>query len=197
MANTQIWNPLRSGRAAAMWGAGIAAATVGGVLWRQRKTRPWPEWALGGADRHRSAQVLSNLITTCVDGEEGFQTAAGGVKDPQIRSLFREYSRQRRRFRLELERAMRRLGRSPDTSGSMAGALQHAWMEIKSVVTRGDEGAIVAEAERGEDTAVRAYQDALNAGLPPELREIVERQFIDIEAAHDRVRQLERAHTQA
>lgn len=198
MADAQTWNPLHSGRAAAVWGAGIAGAAIGGVLWRRRgNRRQWPTQALGDTDWDGSAQVFSTLISTCADAEEGFETAARGVKDPEIRALFQEYARQRRGFRKELERATRRLGRRPGTSGSIGGTLHHAWMDIKAAVTRGDEGTIIAEAERGEDTAVHAYQEALGAGLPAELQEIVERQFTAVKAAHDRVRELERAHTRA
>jgi uncharacterized protein (TIGR02284 family) len=196
MANVNTWNPLRSGRAAVVCGAGLAAATIGGVLWKRRSKRE--RWTFGGdAESDRPAEVLSTLIATCVDGERGFQTAAEGIKDLGIRALFEQYARQRRDFRLELERATRRFGAISETSGSVAGTLHHAWMNIKSIVTRGDEGAIIAEAERGEDTAVRAYQDALRASLPAELRDLVQRQFTAVKAAHDRVRELERTHTQA
>jgi uncharacterized protein (TIGR02284 family) len=181
-----------------MWSAGITAAAVGGMLWRRRGRREhWLAWAASGADRDRIADVLSRLTATCVDGEQGFVTAAEGIKDPQIRALFRRYARQRRDFRLELERAARRFGTRLDTSGSVAGTLHHAWMDIKSTVTRGDEAAIVSEAERGEDSAVRAYREALSADLPADLRAIVERQFTEVQAAHDRVRDLERIHTRA
>jgi len=199
MRKANTWNPLHSGRAAAMWGAGIAAAAIGSVLLRRRGRREhWLQWDDDDrADRDRAVHVVSKLIATCVDGEQGFVTAAEGIRDPQIKALFQRYARQRHDFRLELERAARRFGKRPDTSGSVAGTLHHAWMDIKSTVSRGDEAAIVSEAERGEDSAVRAYQDALNAGLPTDLRGIVQRQFTEIKAAHDRVRDLERLHTRA
>jgi uncharacterized protein (TIGR02284 family) len=63
-------------------------------------------------------------------------------------------------------------------------------MNIKSLATRGDEGAILAEAERGEDAAVRAYEQALQAGLPSQLEVAVRRQLNDVRATHDRVREL-------
>jgi len=199
MANLNTWNPLRSGRAAVVCGAGLVAATIGGVLWKRRVRHQQGTFGAsrGDVESDRTAEVLSTLIATCVDGERGFQTAAEGIKDLGIRALFEQYARQRRDFRLELERATRRFGGIPETSGSVAGTLHHAWMNIKSTVTRGDEAAIIAEAERGEDTAVRAYQDALRASLPAELRALVQRQFTAVKAAHDRVRELERTHTRA
>ena len=196
MANVNTMNPLRSGRAAVLCGAGLAAAAIGGVLWKRRARRDVGAWR-GDIESERTAEVLNTLIATCADGEEGFQTAAEGIKDLAIRGLFERYARQRRDFRLELERATRRFGGVPQTAGSIAGTLHHAWMNIKSTVTGGDEAAIIAEAERGEDTAVRDYQDALRASLPADVRDVVQRQFMSVKAAHDRVRELERTHTRA
>jgi uncharacterized protein (TIGR02284 family) len=196
MANLNTWNPLRSGRAAVLCGAGLAATAIGGVLWARRGRRDF-RTSRGDLESQRTADVLSTLIATCVDGEEGFQTAAQGIKDLEVRGLFERYARQRRDFRMELERAARRFGAVPETSGSVAGTLHHAWMNIKATVTGGDEAAIIAEAERGEDTAVRAYQDALRASLPIDVRDVVQRQFMAVKAAHDRVRELERTHTRA
>ena len=192
MANAIGWNPLRSGRAAALWGAGVAAATVGGVLWgRRAQRRTWSQGAaLEGFDKDRLAETLSGLIATCVDGQHGFETAAEAIRDRQIQSLFRRYSRQRRDFRLELELITRRIGRQPRTSGSVAGAAHQTWMDIKSLATRGDESAILAEAERGEDTAVQAYEQALQAGVPANIEGVLRRQLNDIKSVHDRVRSL-------
>ena len=40
-------------------------------------------------------------------------------------------------------------------------------MDIKAIATGRDEGAIIAECERGEDAAVRAYEQALAGALAP------------------------------
>src|SRR5436309_15610999 len=96
--------------------------------------------------RKETVLVVNNLIETLKDGQEGFKQAAEGVKDPQLKSLLSEYSRQRARFAVEL----RSKGQSPDEresemSGSAAGALHRGWINLKSAVTRGDDHAILAE----------------------------------------------------
>jgi uncharacterized protein (TIGR02284 family) len=58
------------------------------------------------------------------------------------------------------------------------------------VFTGGDEHAILAECERGEDSAVEEFQKAVNDDLPPALQEVVSRQYAEIKAAHDRIRDL-------
>jgi uncharacterized protein (TIGR02284 family) len=63
-------------------------------------------------------------------------------------------------------------------------------------VTGEDEGAVISECERGEDSAVKVYEDVLEQELPGDLRMIVEQQFSQVQEAHDRIRSLERAKAQ-
>ncbi|SRR5882724_2198020 len=135
--------------------------------------------------------AINNLIETLKDGQEGFKQAAEGVKDPQLKSLFNEYSQQRSRFATELQSQARSLGEpEPETSSSAAGALHRSWINLKSAVTKGDGHAILAECERGEDSAVEQYKKAVDDNLSAQLREIVSRQYAEIKKAHDRIRNL-------
>jgi uncharacterized protein (TIGR02284 family) len=68
--------------------------------------------------------------------------------------------------------------------------LHRGWINLKSAVTGGDEHAILAECERGEDSAVAEYKKALADGLSPSAQEVVSRQFAEIKAAHDRIKSL-------
>ena|SRR5215813_10072389 len=135
--------------------------------------------------------VLNNLIETLKDGQEGFKQAAESVSNPQLKSLFRDYSDQRSRFAAALQSEVRQHGDTdPETSSSATGALHRGWINLKSAITRGDEHAILAECERGEDSAVEEYKKALDDGLTPAAQELVYRQFADIKAAHDRIKSL-------
>jgi uncharacterized protein (TIGR02284 family) len=135
--------------------------------------------------------TINTLIETLKDGQEGFKQAAEGVKDPQLKSLFNEYSQQRSRFATDLQNQAHSLGEpEPETSSSAAGALHRSWINLKSAVTRGDDHAILAECERGEDSAVEEYKKAIDDNLSAQLREIVSRQYAEIKKAHDRIRNL-------
>src|SRR5881392_1046395 len=135
--------------------------------------------------------VLNNLIETLKDGQEGFKQAAESVSDPKLKSLFRDYSEQRSRFASALQSEARRHGETePETSSSATGALHRGWINLKSAITGGDEHAILAECERGEDSAVEKYKKALENGLTPSAQELVSRQFAEIKAAHDRIKSL-------
>jgi uncharacterized protein (TIGR02284 family) len=134
-------------------------------------------------------KIIDDLIETLKDGQEGFKQAAEGVKDPQLKSLFNEYSRQRSRFATELQNQVQTLGKSePKTSSSAAGALHRGWINLKSALTRGGDHAILAECERGEDSAVEEYKKAVDDNLSAQLREIVSGQYTKIKKAHDHIK---------
>lgn len=135
--------------------------------------------------------VLNNLIETLKDGQEGFKQAAEGVSNLSLKSLFRGYSDQRSRFATALQSEARQHGETePETSSSATGALHRGWINLKSAITGGDEHAILAECERGEDSAVAEYKKALDDGLSPSAQELVSSQFAEVKAAHDRIRNL-------
>jgi uncharacterized protein (TIGR02284 family) len=145
-------------------------------------------------DKDNAISTLNNLIETCKDGQNGFQAAADGVKNSDLKTLFHTYSQQRAEFAGELQAEVTRLGGDAEQTGSLAASLHRGWINIKSAVTGEDETAVISECERGEDSAVRNYEDALaDEDLPADVRSIVERQFAQVREAHDRIRSLEKA----
>jgi uncharacterized protein (TIGR02284 family) len=135
--------------------------------------------------------IIDDLIKTLKDGEEGFKQAADGVKNPQLKSIFNQYSRQRTRFAAELQSQVQNLGEpESETSTSAAGALHRGWINLKAALTGSDDHAILAECERGEDSAVEEFKKALDNGLSAPVQEIVSRQYAEIKDAHDLVKDL-------
>jgi uncharacterized protein (TIGR02284 family) len=147
-------------------------------------------------DQSEVISVLNGLIETCKDGEKGFRTAAEGITNADLATLFMNYSEQRATFAAELQAEVRRLGGDPESGGTAIGAVHRGWIDIKAAVAGKDEGAVIAEAERGEDHAVREYRKALERNLPTSIQTIVENQYIHVRDAHDHVRALERIHDQ-
>ena len=137
--------------------------------------------------------TLNNLIATCRDGQEGFQSAAEGVERGELKALFHGYSQQRARFVGELQDEVRRLGGDAENQGSVTATIHRGWMGIRAAVTGEGDDAIISECERGEDSAVANYRAALEADLPANVRALVERQFGEVKEAHDRIRSLEKA----
>lgn len=140
-----------------------------------------------------SISVLNNLIETCKDGQEGFKTCAEDVKHPELKVVFSKYSSECATAVAELQSAVRALGGDPETHTSVTGDLHRRWVDLKSLVTGKDEKAILNEAERGEDHALKAYKAAIEKISKHNLvgiRDLVERQYHGVQRNHDQVKAL-------
>lgn len=143
------------------------------------------------AQKKEIISTVNSLIETLKDGQEGFRQASDAVQDSDLKSLFNEYSLQRSKFAGELQDQVRQLGESePESGSSVAGSMHRAWINLKAAITTHNDHAILAECERGEDSAVAEYEKATTADLPAPLRETVSRQADQVKVAHDRVRNL-------
>ncbi len=136
--------------------------------------------------------TLNGLIETCRDGQEGFRTAAEGVRGAELRELFQAFARQRASFAGELQDEVRRLGGDPERSGSIVASLHRGWMGLRAALEGDDDRAVVSECERGEDVALANYRSALDTDMPAGVRAMVERQFAEVKEAHNLIRNLER-----
>lgn len=141
-------------------------------------------------DADNVISTLNNLIQTCKDGADGFREAGQGIKKDDLRELMMRYSEQRSNFISELQDEVRKLGAEPESSGSVAASLHRSWINIREALQSNDETAVLNECERGEEVAVDAYQDALKQALPSDVMSIVERQYMQIREAHDRIKNL-------
>jgi uncharacterized protein (TIGR02284 family) len=144
-----------------------------------------------------AADILNALIETCRDGEEGFRHASEAVEDPSLARLLLSYSQQQAEFGRTLKEELVHLGRVPVESGQATGWIRRGWIDLGAGVPRNEEAAIVMECERGEEAAVRAFGEAVEGPLPGSTRRIVERQFQQLQEAHEHIRSLEQnwAHT--
>jgi uncharacterized protein (TIGR02284 family) len=138
--------------------------------------------------------TLNDLIEICKDGEKGFKTAAEGFKDSELKTQCLKYAQQRGQFAGDLQNEVQELlGGTPEQTGSVAGALHRGWIDIKSAVMKGDDNSIISEVERGEDEAKEAYEKALKGYLPPNLAGMIQRQYVEVKAVHDRFSALQAA----
>lgn len=138
----------------------------------------------------KTLSVLKDLIETNKDGQHGFQTAAEDAKDGELARIFTEFSTQRASFIAELQDRVRGLGGDGSNSGSVAASLHRGWINLKAAISSNEPHAVLAECERGEDAAVKAYREALDENLDPVTRGVISRQYASVQAAHDRVKQL-------
>ncbi|MEN3112733.1 PA2169 family four-helix-bundle protein [Uliginosibacterium paludis] len=141
-------------------------------------------------DSQSVISTLNDLIETCKDGEYGFRMCAEKASSPNLASLLGRHADECQAAARELQQCVVQLGETPDTSGSVTGALHRGWVAVRSVLSSYDDEALLAECERGEDTAVAAYRKALEKPLPETLRAVVERQYLGARRNHDQVRSL-------
>ena len=137
--------------------------------------------------------ILNDLIETSKDGQEGFKSCAEDIKHPALKALFAKRSADCAAAAAELQAQVRALGGDPETSTSVAGDLHRRWVDVKSVFTGKDEEAVLNEAERGEDHALKAYKEALEKISKHNLvgiRDLVERQYHGVQRNHDQVKAL-------
>jgi uncharacterized protein (TIGR02284 family) len=66
-------------------------------------------------------KALNDLIDVCLDGADGYRTAAEALTAGGIRSLFSEYAEKRRKFSEELQAEVKNLGLDQSQSGD------HGW----------------------------------------------------------------------
>ena len=139
-----------------------------------------------------SISTLNKLIETCKDGQEGFRLAAEAVTDDEdLKGFLFSCSLQRSKFAGELQNEVIGLGEpGPSDSSTVVSTLHRGWINLKTALTGGDNHAILAECERGEDSAVSEYRKAANSNLSDTLKEIVQRQFQEMLATHNSVRGL-------
>ncbi|HSI10351.1 MAG: PA2169 family four-helix-bundle protein [Rariglobus sp.] len=143
------------------------------------------------SDITRTLKTLNDLIEVLKDGEQGFMTAATDVRFPDLSLVFSRYAMQRAEFAAELQARVLALGADVETSGSIAGSIHRGWINLKSALSTNEPHAVLAEAERGEDTAVAAYRKAIeSAHLDTATQDIISRQYADVKAAHDHVKML-------
>jgi uncharacterized protein (TIGR02284 family) len=137
--------------------------------------------------------TTKDLVETLEDGRRGFAKGADKLSEtnrPELASTFRRLSDQRAQFSHQLRTMANAHGDQVDEDGSAAAALHRGWMSLKDALSGSDADGVLDAAEQGEDHAVKEYQKALAADISIELRAVIERQYVDVKAAHDEVRAL-------
>jgi uncharacterized protein (TIGR02284 family) len=134
---------------------------------------------------------LQDLLSINIDSQRGFEEAAENTNDPQLKSLFRDFSQRRAHNAAELRQCISGAGKEPTTSGSVAATLHRWWIDAKQSMAGKDAESILNEAERGEDSIKEEYEDALqNLPASSGARSLIEQQYENIREGHDRVKML-------
>ena len=147
----------------------------------------------------KTISTLNGLIEALKDDEKGYQQVADATHDADLKNLFGGYAEQRHEFAKELQRTVFDLGQGkPETSGSGTSAVHRGWIGLKNVLTSQDRHGILAECERGEESAVKSYRLALaDASLGESAKALVQTQHDAVLAAHNDIKKLRDDSTRA
>ena len=107
-------------------------------------------------DKENIVSILNDLIKTSKDGEQGFRACAEGASSPELSALFQKAATRCAEGAQELQSEVQKLGGDPASGSSVSGTLHRGWLNVKSAVTGKDNQAILNEAERGEDVAMKS-----------------------------------------
>ncbi len=141
-------------------------------------------------DRDDVVETLNDLIETSKDGEYGFQQCAEHAKSASLKTVFTQRASECRQAAQELQTLASNFGGKPDTGGTAGGAMHRGWIAIRGAVAFDDDQAMLNECERGEDIALNRYRKALDENLPPEVEQVVRRQYEGVRRNHDQVKAL-------
>jgi uncharacterized protein (TIGR02284 family) len=133
-------------------------------------------------------ETLRSVIQSLIDGQEGFQTIGEHLKDESLRRYFAAESLKRAEFRGEIEQILHQDGvHDVKEKGTVGGAVQRTWGDIKAHLGGGDH-TLLETAEAGEDSAKKAYQQALEKELPLPVKQLLTTQYAHIQTSHDYVK---------
>jgi len=138
-------------------------------------------------------EILNDLVAINNDRITGYERALDETreKDGDLKTLFTSMIDESRKIRLDLATEVQSLGGEYDRGTTASGKLYRAWMDVKAVFTGHDRHTVLANCERGEDAAQRAYKEALQENnLPAYIRTLIETQKQTLKASHDKVKAL-------
>ncbi|MBK8712165.1 MAG: PA2169 family four-helix-bundle protein [Niastella sp.] len=139
----------------------------------------------------KNIEVLNDLILINNDRIEGYNKAAKETKEERLRSLFADMAQQSGEMLNELKEQLK-LGEADAENGTtLKGKIYRAWMDIKATFGGDDRKALLASCEFGEDAAQKAYESALNeAELSIDVRNVIQKQQMDLKHSHDRIKNM-------
>ncbi len=137
---------------------------------------------------NKQVEILNDLIQINNDRIAGYEKAIDGLDDEDnedLKRLFRHLINNSLDYNETLERQIGLLDGEPAIGTSGAGKLYRAWMDFKALVTGGDRAAILESCITGEETAIRAYKEAIaDEQLTPALQELLNQQLAELEQSY-------------
>ena len=129
-------------------------------------------------DTKRIVEGLNDLLAKNYDAEKGFKEAAEKTENPVFKSLYRNKSSQRYSFGHEIKEMINEMNGEVDKGTSVAGDAHRAWMNFRNFFSNNNEESLLEEIERGEQAALKDYDQFLNMeeNMPHRVKSAISRQ---------------------
>jgi uncharacterized protein (TIGR02284 family) len=129
---------------------------------------------------HDVVETINKLIEVNQDAQAGYLRAAEAIPSAAFTQGLEHFAHQHEKYITELTNLVIGFSGEPASERPATGEMHHAWLNIDAATGERSHDAILTECERGETTAMLAYEEALEKGLPENAREVVVRQYDEI-----------------
>jgi uncharacterized protein (TIGR02284 family) len=133
-------------------------------------------------------ETLARLFTIARDGELGFREAATHARAPELVALLERLAADCAQDAAQWQQSLAQLGAAVDEGGTVAGAAQRVWLQLRGLFGGASDATLLGECERGQDLIVAEYGEGLRRNLPPPLHALVQREFEQAQRQHDHIR---------
>jgi uncharacterized protein (TIGR02284 family) len=137
--------------------------------------------------------TLNDLIQITEDSHEGYRKSAEDADEQDLKSLFNDFSAQRGAMVRDLQKHVAEQGGAPEASGTILGGAHRFFVDLKSSVLGRDRAALLQEVERGENEAIRRYEQALDKELPTHLASVISQHLSRLRSDRDRIASMNKA----
>ena len=136
---------------------------------------------------------LKTLYTRLVDSKDGYEQAIERATSESHKSLFRDLHERRTRNAAQIRTYLAQKGEEMDEDGSLLAAAHRSFLSLKDAVTGAGDEAVLEEVIRGEETLLKAYDEAISSatGSDPEYAFITQ-QHSELKAKIEELRGRER-----
>lgn len=139
------------------------------------------------------AHELNELLQKNYDTERAYKSAADDIENVQLKALFEELAEQRYDFGHELKAEILDFDGSPDKGSSTKGDFARAWMDVKSALSDHKEETVLKEVEKGEEAALKEYNEVMIKGnFPPSTENLLIKQRNAIQMSLSKIKGLKK-----
>lgn len=137
-------------------------------------------------------EILNDLIRINRDRAEGYQKVIEQLpaSDTDLKYLFKQFVFESEQYADKLSAFILANGGKPSSGTTMSGKIYRMWMQVRMEMTDAERLSVLASCEFGENTAQRAYKQAIEAdvNMPADIKDVILGQKLALKSAHDEIK---------